>query len=167
MDEFIHNFLEKHQKLEFKKYVLEQLNKLYVNSVSSLTSLPSHGWEAIERYMGPVVTPLLQREVEQKRKTKKEKIKRTRAESDADIHKIRRFLHYETKIKNSLTGKLEIDEYGYLDPIALENGFEEQRNDTEFDAGTVLDEIKTHLEVFSKPKMPLVKPSHGMILVSR
>jgi hypothetical protein len=130
--------------------------------------MPHNSWEIMEhnQSLGPFLTPYLKKEIEQLR-TKKivEKEPRTEAESLADLHKVIRYLFYETKIKDS-NNKEKIDKLGYLNKDALNKGFEEQIKNKEFDGGPIFPEIKPFLEIFCAPKIEFIKTSHGMILVS-
>ena len=171
INEFVDKFLQKHQKPEFREKLLEQFKIMYINSVSDLINLPAYSWENIQhsQHLGPVIIPLLKKEIEQKRtgKSKKKDDIKTKAESLADLHKVKRFILNETNVKSH--GKPEIDKLGYLNLNALKNGFEEQKMDKKFDGGPVLEKIKTYLEDnFATPNQSiLAKPSHGMILVNK
>ena len=93
--------------------------------------------------------------------------KKTLGEIKADAHKIKRFLLYETKLKDDKTDTQILENYSYLSAEALQIGFSEQRKDEEFDGGPVLSKIESYLqENFAIPNLPkMIKPSHGMILV--
>ena len=168
---FLHKFVLKHHRLEFEAQIRTELNKIYVNSVNDLITLPAHSWTSLEasHSLGPVITPLLKKDVEQMRQSSKSNSKNNKkksfAETQADIHKIKRFLFYETKVKKD--DKELIEGIPYLSRNALKLGFEEQKKE-KFDGGPVLDPIKSYLEDnFATANLSdLVKPSHGMILVS-
>ena len=95
-----------------------------------------------------------------KQKSKNSSENRSAAEELADLHKVRRFLYHEADKTD------ELKKMGYLNSDALNKGFTEQKNDKRFDGGPILMQIQSCLEQFDKPAIELVKPSHGMILVS-
>ena len=178
---FIRKFLVKHNRLKYEGQLKSQLNRMYVNTVGDLIEMPAHSWESMQQQhnLGPIITPLLKKEIEQLRlntKTIGKKVKeKSPGETLADIHKIKRYLYYETKVydKNRKEKekddekKLLIDTMPYLSRKALKTGFEEQQKDEKFDGGPVLSKIQSYLEDnFTTPELPdLVKSSHGMILV--
>ena len=172
LETFIDKFLLKHQKLEFKEQLSKELGRIFVNSVNTLKTLPIASWDNMERgaSIGPVIIPLLRREVEELKRSRASltsaQTSRTKAESLADLHKVKRFLFYETKLVNPATKKPYLDEIGYLDFEVLQAGFEEQSRDPNFDGGPVMSQIKSNLEFFTLPPIKFVKQSHGMILVS-
>ena len=167
----MNKFLAKHQRTEFSQQLKKQFEKMYINSVNDLITLPGHSWDSLQHNLGPVITMLLKKEVELRKtnaKAKKDKEKeQTAGEILADIHKIKRYLLFETKLKNPTTKKLRLEDYGYLDSNALEKGFQEQAEDKKFDGGPIMDKIKCYLqENFSIAHLPdMIKPSYGMILV--
>lgn len=168
---FLRKFLLKYQKLEFEKMLEDKMSQMCINSLNDLTTLPPHSWETLSSYISPVILSPLQKEVNQIRTNLKSSAYKSRemtlGEIYADIHKIRRFLLYETRIKNETDNRDLIDDYSYLSMKALELGFKEQKKDQKFDGGPVLDHIKHELEKsFATPNLPnIIKPSHGMILV--
>lgn len=169
LESFLIKFLSKHQRLQFLPNLKAQLEKMYVASVNDLVTLPPHYWETIQQNsnLGPFITPLLLKEIELKRTQlkRKEKKKKTPAEILGDIHKIKRFLFFETNLKNPRTNRALIDELPLLNSKALRDGFEEQKRSKKFDGGPVLDLIKVHLNNLTISDLPdMVKPSHGMIL---
>ena len=173
---FLRKFLLRHQKLQFESQLRIQLNKMCINSVNDLIVMQEtypRVWDMIQQNLnifGPILTPLLKKEIDQLRLRTKLKIKhirrKTPAEIQADIHKIKRFLFYETRIQNTATKTFIIDQISYLNYDALKLGFEEQKKDL-FDGGPVMDQIKTYLEdTFTTDHLnDYIKPSHGMILV--
>ena len=155
-------FLEKNNKLKFLESFKKQLTDSYINTLNDLITLPANTWNSsLEKPLGALFGPF-KREINKYRKNQKDKNseKRTEAESLADLHKVKRFLYYEAGKKK------ELQELGYLDPVALERGFDEQKKDKHFDGGPILSQIQASLEQFDKPAIQFVKPSHGMILVS-
>ena len=171
---FLRSFLVKHNRLEYENQLRIQFNRMYINSVNDLTTLPAHAWESMQQSqnLGPIITPLLKKDIEEIRiKNKSDKTKeKTNGEILADLHKIKRFLFYETKIKAKISDNNEkklIDRVAYLSGKALQDGFNEQKNDPKFDGGPIMDQIQSYLnDNFAAPDLSeLVKPSHGMILV--
>lgn len=176
LNSFVKTFLKKHKKFEYFDTIRKKLDQMCANSIDDLMNMSPHVWDSnqLNTILGPILTPLLQKEIELKRasrstrriseKNKKKNIK-TLGEIKGDVYKLIRFLFYETKFENS-HGRASIDELSFLSLDALHTGFEEQRNDEKFDGGTVLNEIKEYLKSsFTNAKLPsLVKTSHGMIL---
>lgn len=163
MDSFLTKFLEKNQKEPFKDAFRKQLEECYVNSLNDLITLPASVWtNNLERTLGNLYGPF-KREIDSYRKNQKNKSaeERSPAESLADLHKVKRFLLYEAGKKE------ELKKLGYLNSDALKEGFSEQKKDKHFDGGPILSQIQSSLEQFDKPAIQFVKPSHGMILVSR
>lgn len=149
------------------------------NSIDDLLNMGPHVWDSnqLTTILGPILTPLLQKEIELKRassssrrriseKNKEKNHLKTLGEIKGDVYKLIRFLFYETNFQKKPSGRAYIDELSLLSRDALHTGFEEQRNDEKFDGGTVLNEIKEYLRSsFTNAKLPsLVKTSHGMIL---
>ena len=175
IDTFLRKFLVKHQRLIYEKQLRDQFNRMYINSLSDLITLPAHSWDTLQQNQnfGPIITPLLKKDIEQLRSgVKSNKLKKkTHGEILAEIHKIKRFLYYETKIKvqsiNDTKKKVLIDQVAYLSRPALQAGFSEQKADEKFDGGPVMDQIQSYLEdnFATSDLSELVKPSHGMILV--
>lgn len=167
---FILKFLTKHQKLQFVSHLKKKLNDMYINSLEDLLTLPAHAWENLQQshLFGPILTPLLLKEIELKRTFMKSKKKKTKTIGEilGDIHKIKRYLYFETNIKSPITNKVIIEKLPLLDSKAIQKGFREQKEDKKFDGGPILDEIKSYLiESYATHDLPdLVKPSHGMIL---
>lgn len=161
MDGFITKFLEKNRKTEYKIDLIRSLKSSYVNSLNDLLTLPANAWATIlEKPLG-ILYGKLKQEINLYKKQKKNKnSERTKAEIMSDLHKVKRFLYYEADEKE------ELDKLGFLDPLALKNGFNEQKNDKTFDGGPVLQLIQHSLEEFSRPPLEYAKPSHGMILVN-
>jgi hypothetical protein len=186
---FIRKFLVKHNRLKYERQLKSQLDRMYVNTVKDLIELPAHSWESMQQQhnLGPIITPLLKKDIEQFRlnaKTSGKKVKAKSAEemlaaTFADIHKIKRYLFYEASSKvydknkqEKAKGdekKLLIDTEPYLSKKALKMGFEAQRKDGKFDGGPVLSKIQSYLEDnFATPELPdIVNASRGMILVKR
>lgn len=181
---FIRKFLIKHNRLKYEQQLKAQLNRIYVNTVNDLINLPAHSWESMQQNhnLGPIITPLLKKDIEQLRLNTKSNEKETKKKSTgeifADIHKIKRYLFYETKalynkdnkesnIKDKKDNKLLINKMAYLSKEALKMGFDEQKKDKKFDGGPVLSKIQSYLdENFATSELPdIIKPSHGMILV--
>lgn len=171
INDFLHKFLIKHNKQKFENPLRNKMANMCINSLNDLTTLPAHSWENLKSNLGPVIYNLLKKEVDlirtNSRSTKNKNYKKTAGEILADIHKIKRFLFYETKVKDAETGVELIDNLSYLNSDALKTGFIEQKKDEKFDGGPILNQIETYLEEnFATADLPdIVKPSHGMILV--
>lgn len=149
------------------------IDKMFINSINDLINLQSHTWDSLSHHpnLGPIIIPIVKKEVEFRKinfKQKEEEAKET-SEILADVHKIKRYLYSKTKLKkeNASSEALYLKDLAYLNMDALEEGFNEQKSDVSFDAGPVLDEIKSYLqENYATPNLPKdVKPSNGMILV--
>jgi hypothetical protein len=147
---------------------------MFINSINDLITLPSHTWDSLSHHpnLGPIIIPIVKKEVELRKinfKQKKEKLKKTFAEILADVHKIKRYLYCKTELKKEKAHleELYLKDLAFLNMDALEEGFNEQKSEGSFDAGPVLDEIKSYLqENYATPNLPKeVKPSNGMILV--
>ena len=173
INDFLHKFLIKHNKQKFENQLRVKMANMCINSLNDLTTLPAHSWENLKSNLGsPVIYNLLKKEVDlvrtNSKSTKNKNYKKTPGEILADIHKIKRFLFYETKVKDEETEEELIDNLSYLNSEALNSGFKEQKEDEKFDGGPILNQIETYLEEnFATADLPdIVKPSHGMILVS-
>ncbi|RNA37872.1 ribosome biogenesis ATPase RIX7 [Brachionus plicatilis] len=150
INDFLHKLLTKHQKLEFENQLKNTMHKMYINSLNDLTTLPPHSWENLKSNLGPVIHNLLITEVQKQSKNSKsnknKNLKKTEGEIEADFHKIKRFLFYETKIKEKTFPNERYENLSYLDKRALKAGFEEQRKDDKFDGGPILTDIEKYLE---------------------
>jgi hypothetical protein len=173
INDFLHKFLVKHNKQKFENQLKAKMASMCINSLNDLTTLPAHSWDNLKSNLAsPVIYNLLKKEIEQVRtnskSAKNKNHKKTPGEILADIHKIKRFLFYETKVKDEQTQSELIDNIGYLSTDALNTGFKEQKDDEKFDGGPILNHIETYLEEnFATANLPdIVKPSHGMILVN-
>ena len=175
---FLRKFLVKHQRLEYEKQLMDQFDRMYINSVQDLMTLQAHSWDTIQQNnnLGPVITPLLKKDIEQLRVSSKIESKSLKNKSFgeilADMHKIKRYLLYETrtKIKNTKEGNNKVDaieKLAFLSRDALKKGFDEQKNDQKFDGGPIMSQIQSYLEdnFATSDLSDLIKPSHGMILV--
>jgi Cdc6-like AAA superfamily ATPase len=119
-------------------------------------------WDRIQQDL-PAVCNRLKTIVEQRKNSRAglqtaKTRERTNAEELSDLNKCYRFLLFEAQFQDRLA------KMGYLNPDALNEGFNEQANDPEFDGGPVLVEIKQKLEVFTQEKKIFRSTSHGMIL---
>ena len=125
--------------------------------------------------------PLLKKDIEQLRLNtgesnngkEKDEREKTNGEILADIHKIKRFLFYETRAKkfenHNEEAKFLMSQMAYLSKKALKEGFDEQKRDEDFDGGPILGKIQSYLEEnFATSDLPsIIKPSRGIILVNK
>lgn len=114
-------------------------------------SLPAHSESlkiSIEQYKSEQVKPIRSEQTS----------KRTQAELLHDWNKVKLFLFYESGMTD------EIKSTGMLDKEALELGFQEQRNNPDFDGGPVLNNIEKVMEQYTFPSKPFRKNSHGILL---
>jgi hypothetical protein len=155
---------------------------MYVKTVKDLINFPAYSWEALRNHqnLGPIIMPLLKKDIDQLRLStgesnngkKKEEREKTNGEILADIHKIKRFLFYETKAKivenHNEEAKFLMGQMAYLSKKALKEGFDEQKRDEDFDGGPILGKIQSYLEEnFATSDLPsIIKPSRGIILVT-
>lgn len=83
------------------------------------SSFPAHYQrlqKAVERYRKSTIDP------------KRNELAKTEAELMGDWNKVKLFLLYEANLD-------EFKRLGFIDKVALKKGFEEQRNDADFDGG--------------------------------
>ncbi len=143
--------------------MIKVFKQFRIDSIHELSRLDEHGWTQLQNHIPAHVEGIrnsvnaLQFKTIGNNKIRNSNNESSRAESLHSWHKCLLSLYYYSGSK--------YDELGYLNQDALKNGFEEQKQNKEFDIGPVLDKIKVALEVYTIPeniKAMRVK-SHGML----
>ena len=127
------------------------MNDKAIYSVKNLIDI--HNWNELNHLIPShcqrlqVVTERYRNSFGEGKESEKSKTK-TKAELLADWNKVTLFLYYEAEMTD------ERKRIGYLNKVALNEGFNEQKKDSDFDGGPILESIEAVMETFTEPDRP-------------